>query len=456
MAGGILDNARNRLPARWQTQTLPTLYGVDNYGTLPGVQAHAAFAQEAGHALPTGYDGEPVQVVETTAGPVEVMPGETVEQAITRTASEDPRYTGATAVIGGQPQYRGGYDYSDFGGKDPTGVSLGGLRKTFLGGGNNPQYDGIAKYTGRVAGDTGIFGETLSQGVIDSAQQTAQDFHAQRHGRGSEHWSAGQEIQFKQGKINAAGFPINPDGTVKGSTFDTRTPEQIEQEKFTVTGILPAIKEAITSYPEQRKKFQESFQEDLKKSASGDLGPTSGFGANKKLAKWESDSARDNSAVADHFAITDARRAGADTWTDSAGRTHTFIGKRDSKPASSSGGGGDSGGSDSSGSDKVVCTAMNEDYGFGAYRQAIWLKYSEDHLTKAHEVGYHAMFLPLLSIRKKWYGKPVYALLKHIARHRTADLRAEMQGKKRDRIGQAWRLILEPLVYTIGRIKGAK
>ncbi|MCY4584085.1 MAG: hypothetical protein OXE50_15010, partial [Chloroflexi bacterium] len=115
----------------------------------------------------------------------------------------------------------------------------------------------------------------------------------------------------------------------------------------------------------------------------------------------------------------------------------------------------DSGGG-SSGSDKIVCTAMNEDYGFGSYRQAIWLKYSKDHLTKAHEVGYHAMFLPLLSIRKKWYGKPVYALLKHIARHRTADLRAEMQGKKRDRIGQAWRLILEPLVYMIGRIKGAK
>ena len=106
--------------------------------------------------------------------------------------------------------------------------------------------------------------------------------------------------------------------------------------------------------------------------------------------------------------------------------------------------------------DKIVCTAMNEDYGFGTYRQAIWLKYSKDHLTKAHEVGYHAMFLPLLAIRKRWYGKPIYALLKHIARHRTADLRAEMQGKKRDRIGQAWRFILEPLVYTIGRIKGAK
>ena len=121
-----------------------------------------------------------------------------------------------------------------------------------------------------------------------------------------------------------------------------------------------------------------------------------------------------------------------------------------------SGSGDSDSGSDSSGDSKIVCTAMNEDYGFGTYRQAIWLKYSKDHLTKAHEVGYHAMFLPLLAIRKKWYGKPIYSLLKHIARHRTADLRAEMQGKKRDRIGQAWRFVLEPLVYTIGRIKGAK
>ena len=113
-------------------------------------------------------------------------------------------------------------------------------------------------------------------------------------------------------------------------------------------------------------------------------------------------------------------------------------------------------GSDKDDGGKVVCTAMNEDYGFGSYRQAIWLKYSEDHLTKAHEVGYHAMFLPLLAVRHKWYGKPIYSLLKHIARHRTADLRAEMQGTKRNRIGQAWRFVLEPLVYTIGRIKGAK
>ena len=102
---------------------------------------------------------------------------------------------------------------------------------------------------------------------------------------------------------------------------------------------------------------------------------------------------------------------------------------------------------------KIVCTAMNDDYGFGAYRNAIWLKYSELNYKDKPEMekGYHAIFKPLLKIRKKWYGKPVYALLKHIARHRSVDLKAEMYGKKRDRIGQAWRFVLEPLCYLVGK-----
>ena len=102
---------------------------------------------------------------------------------------------------------------------------------------------------------------------------------------------------------------------------------------------------------------------------------------------------------------------------------------------------------------KVVCTAMNDDYGFGAYRNAIWLKYSELNYKDKPEMekGYHAIFKPLLKIRKKWYGKPIYAWMKHVARHRSVDLRAEMYGKKRDRVGQAWRFILEPLCYFVGK-----
>jgi hypothetical protein len=105
------------------------------------------------------------------------------------------------------------------------------------------------------------------------------------------------------------------------------------------------------------------------------------------------------------------------------------------------------------GGGKIVCTAMNDDYGFGAYRNAIWLKYAEMNYKDKPEMekGYHAIFKPLLKIRKKWYGKPMYAWMKHVAKHRSVDLRAEMYGKKRDRIGQAWRFVLEPLCYLVGK-----
>jgi hypothetical protein len=118
---------------------------------------------------------------------------------------------------------------------------------------------------------------------------------------------------------------------------------------------------------------------------------------------------------------------------------------------------GESAGSESSQSSKIVCTAMNEAYGFGSFRNKIWLAYSAKNLTKAHEAGYHALFLPLVSAgykQDKWYSKPLRAVLENIARHRSADLRAEMRGTKRDRVGQAYRFILEPLCYAVGKLKG--
>ena len=66
----ILGQARKRLedsgvlsPVQ---RTLPELYGVDNYASLPGVQAHAQIATQAGHALPTDYEGNPVELTEET------------------------------------------------------------------------------------------------------------------------------------------------------------------------------------------------------------------------------------------------------------------------------------------------------------------------------------------------------------------------------------------------------
>lgn len=113
---------------------------------------------------------------------------------------------------------------------------------------------------------------------------------------------------------------------------------------------------------------------------------------------------------------------------------------------------GDSGGGGGGG--KIVCTAMNELYGFGSFRNQIWLKYSINNLTKAHEVGYHTLFLPLVELGYKKDIKIIRNILEHIARHRTADLRAEMRGQKRDKLGRLYRAILEPLCYLVGKIKG--
>ena len=115
------------------------------------------------------------------------------------------------------------------------------------------------------------------------------------------------------------------------------------------------------------------------------------------------------------------------------------------------------GASDGVGS-KIVCTAMNQAYGFGSFRNRIWLAYAAKNLTKAHEAGYHALFLPLVAVGynqgDKMHNRIVRRVLENIARHRSADLRAEMRNGKRDRVGQAYRFILEPLCYAVGKLKG--
>ena len=109
-------------------------------------------------------------------------------------------------------------------------------------------------------------------------------------------------------------------------------------------------------------------------------------------------------------------------------------------------------------SGKIICTAMNHAYGFGSFRNAIWIKYADKHLTKAHEVGYHTLFLPLVDFGfKRGDGKlnlVVRKVLEWGTRHRSTDLRAELRNKKRDTTGRIIRLIFEPLCYAVGKLKG--
>jgi hypothetical protein len=106
---------------------------------------------------------------------------------------------------------------------------------------------------------------------------------------------------------------------------------------------------------------------------------------------------------------------------------------------------------------KIVCTAMNEAYGFGSFRQAIWLQHSATMPNaKTIEKGYHKLFLPVVAFafsdKQTFVRKLVRKVSEHIARHRTADLWKEMRGKRRDPLGRIYRAIIEPLCYVAGKV----
>ena len=110
-------------------------------------------------------------------------------------------------------------------------------------------------------------------------------------------------------------------------------------------------------------------------------------------------------------------------------------------------GGPPSQGGGSPGGGKVVCTMMNESYGFGSFRNKIWLRQSKD-LAPEYQIGYHKIFLPLVKLSKT--NKILKKILEHIAVHRTIDIRQESRGKVH-LLGRLYRKILEPICYWTGK-----
>ena len=102
---------------------------------------------------------------------------------------------------------------------------------------------------------------------------------------------------------------------------------------------------------------------------------------------------------------------------------------------------------------KVVCTMMNDSYGFGSFRNAIWLRYARKNLTKEHEIGYHKIFLPLVKYAKQKgiINKIIKNILEHIAIHRTIDIRKEEKNKIH-LLGRIYRKILEPICYMVVKL----
>ena len=116
-------------------------------------------------------------------------------------------------------------------------------------------------------------------------------------------------------------------------------------------------------------------------------------------------------------------------------------------PPSQRGGGGGGNGGGGGGGGKIVCTMMNESYGFGSFRNKIWLRHSKG-LAPEYQKGYHKIFLPLVRLSKK--NIVLKKVLEHIAVHRTIDIRQESRGKVH-LLGRVYRKILEPICYWVGR-----
>ncbi len=100
---------------------------------------------------------------------------------------------------------------------------------------------------------------------------------------------------------------------------------------------------------------------------------------------------------------------------------------------------------------KIVCSMMNDSYGFGSFRNKIWLAHSRN-LHPSYQKGYHKIFLPLVKFSKgpTFFSRLTKVILEHIARHRTADIWLQKKGK-RDLLGMIYRLLIEPICFVCGK-----
>ena len=101
------------------------------------------------------------------------------------------------------------------------------------------------------------------------------------------------------------------------------------------------------------------------------------------------------------------------------------------------------------GESKIICTAMNNMYGFGSYRNALWMKYQKSHMVaEEYELGYHKLFMPL--VNKMPTNKYIKVFLERVAKNRTVNLRKEMRGQKTGIEYKLFKYAVRPLFFVVG------
>ena len=98
---------------------------------------------------------------------------------------------------------------------------------------------------------------------------------------------------------------------------------------------------------------------------------------------------------------------------------------------------------------KIVCTAMNKMYGFGSFRNAIWMKYQKSHMQRdEYELGYHKLIGPL--VKKMPTNKFIRVILEKITKARTICLRREMRGQKLPLYYKISKSVGRPIFFVVG------
>jgi len=223
---------------------------------------------------------------------------------------------------------------------------------------------------------------------------------------------------------------FTPPATFTAYDIDTRFSPSIDDTEF--AGVTSGrAKEALRDAADRSARMQERERQDAQASGSNTMG--SGTENN------ESDGVGSSGNLGGASGVGDFTGPGSISGID--GVEQAAI----EQAADSSGGGSN---------DKIVCTAMNNSYGFGSFRQTIWLKHSRN-LDPAYQTGYHRLFRPLIKyaytedslpnrIVKKW--------LEGVAKRRTADIWLQQRGNKRHLGGRIERAILEPICYIVGKL----
>ena len=104
---------------------------------------------------------------------------------------------------------------------------------------------------------------------------------------------------------------------------------------------------------------------------------------------------------------------------------------------------------DSGGSAKIICTAMNQMYGFGKFRSQIWVRYASIHMPHPEfQLGYHKLFLGLVNRMDK--NKHIKKYLELLAKRRTKLCWDELRGKKLPITYRVAKHITRPIIFSIG------